>query len=110
MEPNAGAELITLSSRPELRWRVRCLTDWATQVPHTLYVFEIFFNRNFFERLFLLILDVIQEKKETGQSETIPGRQCRKKEEKAAWSRGGSQRGAWKVGLGSPYVKELKQF
>lgn len=76
----------------------------------TLYVFEIFFNRNFFERLFLLILDVIQEKKETGQSETIPGRQCRKKEEKAAWSRGGSQRGAWKVGLGSPYVKELKQF
>ena len=33
-EPSAGLELTTMRSRPELRSRVRCLTHWATQVPH----------------------------------------------------------------------------
>ena len=33
MEPNVGLELMTLRSRPELRSRVRCLTNKAIQVP-----------------------------------------------------------------------------
>ena len=39
MEPNTGLKLVTSRSRPELRSRVRCLTDWATQAPlfETLY-------------------------------------------------------------------------
>ena len=33
MEPDAGPELMTLRSRPELSSRVGRLTDWATQAP-----------------------------------------------------------------------------
>lgn len=33
VEPNAGLQLTTLRSRAELRSRVGCLADWATQAP-----------------------------------------------------------------------------
>ena len=40
MEPNVGLKLTTLKSRPELRSRVKCLTDWVTQASWSLPVFK----------------------------------------------------------------------
>ena len=41
-EPKAGLELTTLRSRPELRPRVGCSTDWATQAPLQGFFFFFF--------------------------------------------------------------------
>ena len=38
LQPNVGHELIALRSRPELKSRVKCFTDWATQGPQ--YIFK----------------------------------------------------------------------
>ena len=38
MGSNTERELTTLRSRPELRPRVSCLTDWATQAPHMYFL------------------------------------------------------------------------
>ena len=39
--PNAGLQLTTLRSRPELRSRVEHLTDWGTQVPPGICYFYL---------------------------------------------------------------------
>ena len=39
MEPNMGLRLTTIRSRPEMRLRVGCSTDGATQMPLILVIF-----------------------------------------------------------------------
>jgi len=42
VEPTTGLEHMTLRLRPELRSRVRCLTNWATQAPLEFPCFRTF--------------------------------------------------------------------
>jgi len=41
VDPNTGLELMTLRSRPELRSRVGCLTNWATQAHWDHMIFTL---------------------------------------------------------------------
>ena len=43
MDPNAGLELTTLRSWPELRSRVRCLTNWTTQEPMWIFLRRVWY-------------------------------------------------------------------
>ena len=48
VEPNAGLELTTLRSRPELKSRVRCLTNEPPRCPKCIIILMCLFFFNLF--------------------------------------------------------------
>ena len=66
MEPNAGFDFTNLRPRPELRSRVCCLTNWATQILHGKSF--IFFNLFIFKDFILFIHERQREREREAET------------------------------------------